>query len=153
MSSVSLQVELPADPMDLFDDLARSMAGVEELTTALSDRLLEVIPNNRNTGPTDLGLDDIKDAPETPKTPGVSISGHVGSVGSDRRNTGLQPSKSGIKRGISTASLAAMDSLRTEPDIWQVCAFDLSDCSFNQQCFEMFTDRMMYLTSEGLHTS
>jgi hypothetical protein len=119
---VLLQVELPADPMDLFDDLARSMAGVEELTTALSDRLMDVIPHNRiNTGPTDLCLDDIKDAPETPKTPGMGLGGLLGS---ERRMGGLQPSssKSNIRRGISSASLAAMESLRAEPEIWQVCA-------------------------------
>jgi hypothetical protein len=108
--------------MDLFDDLARSMAGVEELTTALSDRLMDVIPHNRiNTGPTDLCLDDIKDAPETPKTPGMGLGGLLGS---ERRMGGLQPSssKSNIRRGISSASLAAMESLRAEPEIWQVCA-------------------------------
>lgn len=115
--------------MELFDDLAQSMAGVEELTTALSDRLMEAVPHNLGTGPTDLGLDDIKDAPETPKTPGVGLC--HGS--SERRTGGLSASgsKSNIKRGISSASLAAMESLRGEPEIWQVCVASI--LSFKSQ--------------------
>lgn len=95
------------------------MAGVEDMASALSDRLLEAMPHNLNTGPTDLGLDDIKDAPETPKTPGFGLS-H--SMTSERRVGGLphSTSKGNLKRGISSASLAAMESLRSEPEIWQV---------------------------------
>lgn len=114
-----MQVELPADPMELFEELAQSMAGVEELTTALSDRLQEAMPqHNLGTGPTDLGLDDINPAPDTPKTPGFGLSHSA----MERRLGGLtqSASKSSFKRNISSASLAAMESLRGEPEIWQV---------------------------------
>ena len=86
-----------------------------------------------NTGPTDLGLDDI--GPDTPKTPGVGLGGlgglsqsgserHIGGV--SRGGMSRSASKSQLKRAnISSASLAAMDSLRAEPDIWQVCPNDV----------------------------
>jgi hypothetical protein len=114
-----VQVELPADPMELFEELAQAMAGVEELTTSVSQGLADGVGLSLTTGPTDLGLDDIKDAPETPKTPGVGL----GESASTRRMGGISAStsKGNIKRGISSASLAAMDSLRAEPEIWQVC--------------------------------
>ena len=112
--------------MELFEELARSMAGVEELTTSVSDRLMETnVPHSINTGPTDLGLDDIKDGPDTPKTPGVGLVGLI--TAGERRMGGMtrSVSKSQLKRGISCASLAAMDSLRAEPEIWQVCTVDM----------------------------
>lgn len=115
--------------MELFEELARSMAGVEELTSVVSDRLLEanVLPHSLNAGPTDLGLDDIKDGPDTPKTPGVGLGGGGLIAAGERRMGGMtrSASKSQLKRGISCASLAAMDSLRAEPEIWQVCSDDM----------------------------
>jgi hypothetical protein len=106
--------------MQLFVDLERSMAGVEELAGgSATDKLLGM---GSDFGPSDL-RNDVLD-PATPTTPGAGahVPGLLGtsldkSIGSRMGRSG---SRSGLRRPISTASLAAMESLRAEPEIWQV---------------------------------
>eukprot|EP00892_Ulva_mutabilis_P007983 jgi/Ulvmu1/5557/UM023_0093.1 len=115
----SLKVELPADPMQLFEDLARSMNPENELNSG-SGALPGVAGGP--SGPSDLRGDDLlSDGASQEGTP----SHHVGSVGAGsmghsmlRRMPGRSTSRTGLSKAISSASLMAMESLRNEPEIW-----------------------------------